>query len=401
MRKEEARLRLGIEENTGLTEAAINQAFRLTALRYHPDKHAGADEETQVMNAELFKKAGEAKKILLNATRVELTAAAGGGGGGAAEATEQRGPTLPHKLTIIQGNHETTEYNDVQLFFKTLRGQNITAIISLGNNQDGISTRCVLESLFIAYLRTNDVDYRAIFLALQDGVAGTQAIVAPNTDALVLVESDDDSFAPLPELKQLTDEQFEQLLEKMKLRWVSMGKLIRPTSDNIPPKDIAALTHGGHFLLPSLAGLLAGPTTGELTVAKAKPDETAIPAEQAPMRLTMDLSSVGAYLNDDIWGDPAPAGIKAMRDIFNPKARDIKVLLESMQGIAQVCQLVNQQPESQPGWLHNQSLSARVNKFYDCLMAATNMDDVIRFVRSEANPSQALVPAAAAAGNGW
>ena len=54
------------------TEKEIKKAYRVAAIKYHPDKHASAGEEARLKAEEKFKEIGEAVEILMDAKKREM-----------------------------------------------------------------------------------------------------------------------------------------------------------------------------------------------------------------------------------------------------------------------------------------------------------------------------------------
>jgi hypothetical protein len=413
MTEQKARELLSIEENTVLTQRVVERDFRKTAFKYHPDKHITADKPTKAKLSNLFKAAAEAKTLLMRIVADEPIAVTadednyqpggeGGGGGGAAaddanpaqekptsKATKQKKAKFPKRIDMVLGDDDTTDYAPIQFpLMKTgATSFTVTVRVELGTNLGGISTRRFLELILTIYIQVNQLNCQDVIrLAFPGGLPQQPITASTRQTKLALLESNNSFVRPLAELRLLTDDQFRALLDEIGLAWTTGTKHIEVDSREFSLNELKIKSGMGFLIIPD-------DLTSKLPAKNTRP--TAV----VETTTEIDLRPIGAYLNDSAWGDPAPAGIIAMRVFFNDNSRDGKIL-QKMRKVASKCKQINRTPERAPRWLENQSLYARANCFYGCLIAANNMNDVIRFVTGEADQSQALVPAAAAAGNG-
>lgn len=250
----------------GLTRKIINDAYTLSALRHHPDKHIGQTLEEQSRQEKLFKLAGDAKKLLTEylqtgkkptgesaaASQDEQTAA-GGGAPKRAQAAPYQDCDFPSFIHIIQDSSNTEELRTFRFTLHTNLSRRINIAISNDKNNSLLDPRVVIEALLTIYLANHpEITLSKYISLLKKEKKGAPETLNPSLKtsvaALILINRTQALSKP-PILTSLSAQEIQQLADHVGVRWISCGKIISATMPKIPLEEFLNLAIGGHIVI--------------------------------------------------------------------------------------------------------------------------------------------------------
>jgi hypothetical protein len=367
MKRHECLRLLDIPSETRLTLDILNTAFFSQILKQHPDNNLTSDavEKTRdlIIAHELltiFITTGcfgpdEAKKEPLQNPA----------GGEADKTRRELEIKFPREIHIIEGT-PLDKFFSTASFMLILANPSfqINMFITLGESaSEKIKPRSIIESLIVGYLSYNSKKNTETLIPQPERKV-TEAASLPKNRNFVIIAGNSYTYTqhPLsrpPELDALSDEQVDQLMNKLGLEWIIQETSIRASMEPIPLTELNSIK--------SDTGKLAF-----LNVAKAITE-----AKAARRRRDETFATVLQYLFDENnWRIKTPEGINQMKTA-SQRLVNSEDFFHAIKEIAQKRldqHASDQATKTASGFLKSLTQNGKATQFYQQVVDSESLD---------------------------